>query len=173
MQSYRTYVLAALVPILLLASPSCDAQVRNQLDIRTNGFINDNSFQALIVFDPDDSARGLVARRENASQKAKKADLREMALECLVNYSIDSQQKSGIIDRNRKDFDMAAHRARLMDRLRGLSRGGKTVFSYYNDSNGIVVGYKMYTIGFRKKLEEILKATDATIQEGSKPEARR
>jgi hypothetical protein len=172
MQSYRTYLLTVLVPILLLTLPSCDAQLRNQLDIRTNGFTNDNCFQALIVIEPDESARGLVARRESASQKAKKADLREMALECLINYSIDSQQKSGILDRNRKNFDMAAHRARLMDRLRGLARGGKTAFSYYNDSNGIVIGYTIYNIGLRKKLEDILKTPDSVNQESSKPEPR-
>ncbi len=172
MQLFRIYLVRVLAPILLLALPACDAQVRNQLDIRTNGFINDNSFQALIVFEPDDSARGLVARRENAAQKSKKADLREMALECLANYSIDSQQKSGILEKNRKDFDMAGHRAALTARLRGFARGGKTVFTYYNDSNGIVIGYTMFNVGFRKRLEEILKTPDPINQETPKPESR-
>lgn len=155
-----------------MALTACDAQMRNQLDIRTNGFLNDNCFQALIVIEPDESARGLVARRESASHKAKKADLKEMALESLTNYSIDSLKKTGSIDRTRRDFDMAGYRARLMDRLRSLTRGGKTAFSFYNDSNGIVIGYSIYNIGFRKKLDDILKAPDAINQESSKPEPR-
>ena len=97
MQSFRMYCLKALAPILLMALTACDAQMRNQLDIRTNGFLNDNCFQALIVIEPDESARGLVARRESASHKAKKADLKEMALESLTNYSIDSLKKTGIL----------------------------------------------------------------------------
>lgn len=169
MQLFRHYLVTALAPVIILVFVACDAQVRNQLEIRTNGFINDNCFQALIVIDPDESARGLVARRESASQKARKADLRDMALECLTNYSIDSQQKTGTLDRNRKDIDMAGYRSRLTDRLRGFTRGGKTLFSYYNDSNGIVIGYTMYNIGFKKKLEEILKTPETATPANSKP----
>jgi hypothetical protein len=172
MQSSRIYQYAKLAVILMIALPSCDAQVKNQLDIKTSGFLSDNCFQALVVFEPDESARGLVARRENSSLKAKNADMREMALNILVNYSFDFQQKNGIIDKNKKDFDLAGHRARLMDRLRGLTRGGKTVFSYYNDSNALVVGYTIYNIGFRQRLEDILKTPGVIKQESSNPEPR-
>ena len=157
---------------LILALPSCDAQLKGQLDIRTNGFTSDGCFQALVVFEPDESARGLVARRDNSAQKAKNADIREMALESLVNYSIDFQQKNGIIDKNKKDFDLAGHRARLADRLRGLTRGGRTLFSYYNDSNALVVGYTVSAIGLRKKIEDILKTPDVIKKEGSTAEQR-
>lgn len=172
MQSSRLKPYAALAVILMLALPSCDLQVKNQLDIKTNGFLSDNCFQALVVFEPDESARGLVARRENSSQKARKADMRDMALESLVNYSIDIRQKNGMLDKNKKDFDLAGYRTRLTDRLRGLTRGGKTVFSYYNDSNALVVGYTMYNIGFRQKLEDILKTPEVIKQESSNPEPR-
>jgi hypothetical protein len=172
MRSSRASLLIILVLALAPALASCDAQVRGQFDIRTNGFINDNCFQSLVVFEPDESARGLVARREDSAQKAKKADIREMALECLVNFSIEFQQKNGVIDKNKKDFNLGGHRARLADRLRGLTRGGRTQFSYYNDSNALVVGYTIYNIGFKKKLEEMLKTPDVIRQEGSTTEQR-
>jgi hypothetical protein len=172
MRSFRVFLLFLPFLALALALPSCDAQVRGQLDIRTNGFINDNCFQSLVVFEPDENARGLVARREDSAQKAKKADIREMALESLVNFAVDFQQKNGVIDKNKKDFNLAAHRSRLADRLRGLTRGGRTLFSYYNDSNALVVGYSIYNIGFRKKLEEMLKTPEVIKQEGSTTEQR-
>lgn len=149
-----------MVPVILVAVSltSCAPQLRDALEITTNGCISDNYYQAILVIDPDENARGLVARRESAYLKAKSAHLSDMTLENLVNYCIDSRLKAGIIEKNYKDVDQASHRAALADKLKGMSRHGKIAFVYYNEKSAMIIGYRVFTIGFRKKLDAIIAA---------------
>lgn len=144
--------------VLPLCIASCAPQLRDGMDITSSGFVDDNHYQAILVIDPDDAARGLVAKRESAYLKAKGAQLNDLALESLVNYCIDSQLQAGLIDRSRKDFDLSAHRSALTDSLKGMARHGKIAFVYYNEKNAMIIGYRVYSLGFRKRLDAIIAA---------------
>ncbi len=150
----------------------CTPQLRDAIDITTNGFVSDSHFQALIEIVPDEASRGLVARRESAYLRAKSARLNDMAFESLVNYCIDSQLKTGILEKNRKDFDLAAHRTALADKLKGTVRHGKIAFVYYNEKNAMIIGYRVFAIGFRKKVDAIITAPAAGGQESLATPAR-
>lgn len=143
---------------------SCAQQIRDTREISVNGFINDNLYQAILEIEPDQKARGLVARRESAYLKGKSADLDDLTLENLINYCIDSRITSGIIGKNRKDPDRSALRQALADRLKKMARGGKIAFVYYNEKDAMIVGYRLFSVGFRKKLDAIIAAPDTDGQ---------
>lgn len=143
---------------------SCAQQIRDAREISVNGFINDNLYQAILEIEPDQNARGLVARRESAYLRGKSADLDDLALENLINYCIDNRIKSGIIGKNRKDSDRSASRQALADRLKKMARGGKIAFVFYNEKDAMIVGYRLFSIGFRKKLDAIIAAPNTDSQ---------
>jgi hypothetical protein len=163
-QTLKYYLLFTLLAISLPCA-SCAPQLKNPIEIKTNGFINDNNYQAILEIESDDSSRGLVARRESAYLKAKSAQLDDLALESLVNYCIDSQLKAGIIEKNKSTPDINAHKAVLKSKLKGLAGGGKIAFVYYNEKNAMVIGYRIFSIGFKKKLDAVIASPAGGKQE--------
>src|SRR5208337_4860221 len=85
--------------LLLIAGFPCSMQTKKTLEIDTNGFLNDNCYQAILVFDPDDGAYGLVARRDSAYLKAKKADLNGLTLEKMIYSSWANKLKYNVGDK--------------------------------------------------------------------------
>jgi hypothetical protein len=168
----HTRKITLLILLALATGSSCTAGLKNSMEIKTNGFITDNCYQALLELEPDDSARGLVARRESSYLKAKKTELSELALQNLANYCIDSQSKAGLIDKSKKEFDQNGHRTVLINRLKGLAGGGQIAFVFYNEKNNMIIGYRIFKIGFKKKLDALINAQTAEKRENTSPPAR-
>jgi hypothetical protein len=162
--------LCALIVACLCSS--CDSNLKNSLEIRTNGFINENCYQAILQLEPEESAIGLVARRESAYLKAKNSLLYDLAIENLANYCYDSQLKAGAIDKNIKAAEQAARRNTLIDKIKGVAGTGKIAFVYYNEKNFMVIGYRMYKIGFKKKLDGIINPQASLKSENTVPAER-
>jgi hypothetical protein len=135
---------------------SCDSHLKTSLEIRTNGFINDNCYQAILQIEPEESAMGLVAKRESAFIKAKTSLLYDLAVQNLATYCYDTQLKAGVINKNIKPAEQAAYRVALIDKIKGITGSGKIAFVYYNENNCMIIGYRMYKIGFKKKLDDII-----------------
>lgn len=150
------HLVPLLIVILSYLCTSCAPNVKNSPEISTNGFINENCYQAILQVEPDASAMGLVAKRESAFLKAKNALLYDLAVENLANYCFDSRLKAGVIEKNKKAAEQAAYKNALAEKIKGLSGAGKIVFVYYNEKNCMVIGYRMFKIGFRKKLDGII-----------------
>ena len=142
--------------ILSCLCSSCDSNLKTPLDIRTNGFINENCYQAILHVEPDEGALGLVAERESAFLKAKNALLYELAVANLAAYCLDSQLKTGTLDKNKKGAELLAYKNALGDKIKGLADTGKIAFVYYNEKNNMIIGYRMYKIGLKKKLDDII-----------------
>ena len=158
--------------ILACLSSYCNSNLKNSLEIRTNGFINENCYQAILQLEPEESAMGLVAKRESAYLKAKNSLLYDLAIVNLANYCYDSQLKAGAIDKNLKAAEQAAHRNALIDKIKGVAGTGKIAFVYYNEKNSMVIGYRMYKIGFKKKLDGIINPQASLKSENTLPAER-
>jgi hypothetical protein len=150
------HVVAFLAVMLSCLCFSCAPNLKTSLEIRTNGFINENCYQAILKLEPEESAMGLVAKRESAFLKAKNSLLYDLAIENLANYCYDSQLKTGTVDKNKKTAEQAAYKNALIDKIKGLANTGKISFIYYNEKNCMMIGYRMDKIGFKKKLEGII-----------------
>jgi hypothetical protein len=135
---------------------SCALNLKNSLEIRTNGFITENCYQAILEIEPDDSAMGLVAKRESAFLRAKNAQLSDLAMENLANYCFNSQLKAGIIEKNKKAADHAVYKKALLNKIKGFAGAGKITFVYYDEKNYMIIGYRMFKMGFKKKLDDII-----------------
>ena len=142
--------------ILTLAFASCGLNLKDSTDIKTNGFLSDSCYQALLEIEPEDGSRGLVARRESAYLKAKNVNVKELAIQNLANYCIDSQAKSGAKDRGKKDAVQAEAKNEIVKKIRGFVIGGSTSFVYYNEKGSMIIGYRISRPGFRKKLVSII-----------------
>jgi hypothetical protein len=130
--------------------------VKNSVEIRTNGFITENCYQAILEVEPDDSAMGLVAKRESAFLRAKNAELTNMAIQNLANYCFESQLKAGIIEKSKKAADQTVYKKTLINKIKLFAGAGKIAFVYYDEKNYMIIGYRMFKIGFRKKLDDII-----------------
>ena len=161
------------ISIIILAGficTGCALQPKNGLEIRANGFLHDNYYQAILEIEPDDGAKGLVAKRDSAYFKAKNARLGDMAAENIAQFCIDRGIQEGIIDRTKKDMNVAELKNNLINRVKPLSRGGRIAFTYYNDKNILVIGYRIFNVGFKKKIDDIVKSLE--INQGITPTTR-
>jgi hypothetical protein len=170
MKSKSFYLFLLIFPLLI--SQSCSMQLKNSMEIKTNGFLTDNCYQALIEIEPDETARGLVAKRESAYLNAKKADLNILAVENLANYCIDTQLKTGIIDKTKKNFDHVTHKNALLQHIRSIAGSGSIAFIFFNEKNSMIIGYRIFTIGFKKKLDAIITTPASLKQENPTPTIR-
>ncbi|OHD64822.1 MAG: hypothetical protein A2176_10930 [Spirochaetes bacterium RBG_13_51_14] len=155
-----------------IACSSCATAIRGTMEIKTNGFLTPNIYQAILEIEPDDSANGLVEKRESAYLKGKESVLNKMALENLVAYCIDSRLKAGMLDSVKMHVDHERHKADLMNALKGFTRGGNIAFIYYSEKNSMIIGYRMFSIGFRNKLNAIINTPVESRQENPVPDAR-
>lgn len=150
------HVVPVLALILSCLCSSCDSNLNNPVEINTNGFISENCFQALLKIEPDENALGLVAKRESAFLKAKNSLLYDLAVENLARYCYDGQLKAGTIDKNAKAAEQALSRNALIDKIKRFVGSGNIAFVYYDEKNCMIIGYRMYKIGLKKKLNEII-----------------
>jgi hypothetical protein len=149
-----------LILFMTAASASCTGSLKDSLEIKTNGFITSNCYQAILEIEPEDSARGLVSKRESSYIKAKKTVLKNMALENLANFCIESRLKTGLIDKNRKDTDLPGMKKALIPQLDGMAGGGQIAFVYYNERNSMIIGYRLFKFGFKRKLDSIINPVE-------------
>ncbi len=156
MKHFRKQGICLFLTIIPFALLSCGLNVKNSHEIKTNGFVSDNCYQALLEIEPDEGSRGLVARRESAYLKARNVDVKDMAIHNLANYCIDSQVKTALKDKNRKDAYPAEAKADLVKKLKSFVIGGSISFVYYNEKGSMIIGYRFFKVGFRKKLTDIL-----------------
>lgn len=159
---------------LALALASCGLSVRESHEIKTNGFLTDNCYQALLEIEPEEGSRGLVARRESAYLRAKNVNMKELAVRNLADYCLDSQLKTGTKDKNRKDAVPAETRTELVKKLKGYVIGGSIAFVYYNEKGSMIIGYRIFRPGFKKKVAGFInppveqKQEAATTPQGAK-----
>ncbi len=167
MKQIRKHEILLFLTIILLAFPSCGLNVRDSYEIKTNGFITDNCYQAILEIEPEDGSRGLVSKRESAYLKAKNVNVKEMAIQNLADYCVDSQGKTIIKDKNRKDAQQAENKIELVKRLKAYLIGGSIAFVYYNEKGSMIIGYRFSKPGFRKKLATIINPPVEQKQEAA------
>lgn len=151
--------------ILLLAlaawfGAGCSPQTRDSHELRTSGFIQDNYYQAILEIDADEAAKGLVAKRDSAYLNAKKVNLDDLAADNISQYCVERGIQDGSIIRNKKETNVVQIKSSLLGRVKPLARGGRIIFTYYNEKNSLVIGYRIYNTGFKKKIEDIIKSLD-------------
>jgi len=152
--------LASALPILIAAFVSaCSVQKKIMPDINTNGFLNDDCYQAIFVFDPDESAGGLVAKREGAYLKAKKADLMHLTLEKLISASL-ATSLAHITDKYTRDMLMGRMKDNAVRKLKGFIGGGTVSFVYYNEKNSIIIGYQLSKPGLKEKVDMLINSLE-------------
>lgn len=156
MKHIRTHYFLLSVAIVPLAFLFCGTNIKESYEIKTNGFISDTCYQAILEIEPDEGSKGLVARRESAYLKAKNVNVKEMAIHNLADYCIDSLSKTAMKDRNRKDPTQAEHKNELVKKLQGFVMGGNISFVYYNEKGSMIIGYRFNKPGFKKKLAAVI-----------------
>jgi len=163
--------LAVIYALALLAAcgSSCSLQTRSALEIKTSGFISENCYQAILKIAPNDNAQGLVAKRESAYLKSKTAALKEMALDNLSNYCMEKRlQKNDI---NRKEINLSVLRINLLSKLDDLVGDGSIAFAYYDETNSLIIGYRIFKNGFKQKIDAL--ADEVELRQGSAAGRRR
>ena len=152
--------LANALPILIASFISaCSVQKKNMPDITTNGFLNDNCYQAIFIFDPDESAGGLVAKRESAYLKAKKADLIHLTLEKLTSAALAASLPH-VSDTYTRDMLIDTMKNNLMNKLKGFVEGGTVAFVYYNEKNSIIIGYQLSKPGLKDRVAILINSLE-------------
>lgn len=155
MKHIRMHVIPSILAIITLACTSCGPYLKDSREIKTNGFITDNCYQALLEIEPDDSARGLVARRESAYLKAKNVDVKDMALLNLAAYC-ENQLRGESGNKFKKDAGNPEIRNEFHKKLKSYIMTGSISFVYYNERGSMIIGYRLFKVGFRKKVAEII-----------------
>lgn len=167
MKQIRTYSILLLLTILSLAFPSCGLNVKDSHEIKTNGFMTDSCYQAILEIEPEDGSRGLVARRESAFLKAKNVNVKDLAIQNIATYCIDSQLKTAIKDKSRNTTNQSENKNDLLKKIRGVVIGGSISFVYYNEKGSMIIGYRISRPGFRKKLAAIINPPAEQKQEAA------
>lgn len=167
MAQRRSSGIILFMAIIALAGLSCGLSLKESHEIKTNGFITDNCYQALLEVEPEDGSKGLVARRESAYLKAKNVNVKDLAVQNLVDYCIDSQAKNDIKDRIKNNTYPPAYKDDLAKKLKGFVVGGSISFVYYNEKGSMIIGYRIFKLGFRKKLSEIISPPTEAKQEAA------
>jgi len=167
MKPIRPNVLLPFLAAVALAFPSCGLSVRESNEIKTNGFLTDNCYQAILEIEPEDGSRGLVARRESAYLRAKNVNVKELAIHNLADYCIDNQAKNAIKDKNKKEAFPAEAKNELIKKLRGYVIGGSIAFVYYNEKGSMIIGYRIFRPGFKKKVASIINPPVEQKQEAA------
>ncbi len=167
MTQRRSSGIILFVAIIALGGLSCGLSVKESHEIKTNGFITDNCYQALLEVEPEDGSKGLVARRESAYLKAKNVNVKDLAVQNLVNYCVDSRTKSGLKEKNKNSAYPPEYKDDLAKKLKGFVVGGNISFVYYNEKGSMIIGYRIFKLGFRKKLSEIMSPPTEDKQEAA------
>jgi hypothetical protein len=108
----------------------------------TEGFLDDNHFQALITGNPDPGAQGLVEKRESAFI-AVKSQAADSALEKMAGFIC----RNSSAKRDKKSISEIAA---------GLSRYKKYGYmaeEYYNEDSSVVLVYRFGKKGLRQEIE--------------------
>jgi hypothetical protein len=79
-----------------------------------------------------------------------------MAVLNLAEYCVDSQQKTGVKDKHKKDTFQSDQKNELVKKLEGFVMGGTISFVYYNEKGSMIIGYRISKPGFKKKLAAII-----------------
>ena len=154
------HVLNAILLLVLSFIFACSMQIKNILEINTNGFLNDNCYQAMLVFDPDDSANGLVAKRESAYLKAKRADLINLTLEKLTYTYLADKLQASVTDKYKRDMIIDTLKNSVMIQLKGFVEGGSIAFVYYNEKNSIIIGYQLSKPGLKERVNVLINSLE-------------
>ncbi|MBP7738221.1 MAG: hypothetical protein KA369_19755 [Spirochaetes bacterium] len=161
------YGIILFMAITALAGLSCGLSVKESHEIKTNGFITDNCYQAILEIEPEEGSKGLVARRESAYLKAKNVNVKDLAVQNLVNYCVDSQTKTSVKDKNKNSAYPSEYKSGLAKKLKGFVIGGNISFVYYNEKGSMIIGYRIFRLGFRKKLGEVIATPSDEKQEAA------
>ena len=161
-------VINALLLFVLSFISACSVQTKNILEINTNGFLNDNCYQAILVFDPDDSANGLVAKRDSAYLKAKRADLINLTLEKLTYTCLVNKLQIRVTDKYKRDMLIDTLKNSAMIQLKSFVEGGSIVFVYYNEKNSILIGYQLSKPGLKERVDMLINSLE--MESGSQME---
>jgi hypothetical protein len=167
MKQTRKHGILLFLTIISLAFPSCGLNLKESHDIKTNGFITESCYQAILEIEPEEGSRGLVARRESAFLKAKNVNVKDLAIQNLANYCIDSQLKTGTKDKNRNTVNQSENKNDFLNKVKGLVIGGSISFVYYNEKGSMIIGYRISRPGFRKKLAAIINPPVEQKQEAA------
>jgi len=154
------HVINALLLLVLSFISACSVQTKNILEINTNGFLNDNCYQAILVFDPDDSVNGLVAKRESAYLKAKKADLINLTLEKLTFTCLTNKLQARVTDKYKRDMLLDTLKNNAMIQVKGFVEGGSIAFVYYNEKNSIIIGYQVSKPGLKERVDMLINSLE-------------
>jgi hypothetical protein len=167
MKQIRKHGIVLFLTIISLAFPSCGLNIKDSHEIKTNGFLSDSCYQAILEIEPEEGSRGLVARRESAYLKAKNVNVKDLAIQNIANYCIDSHPKSAAKDKGRKEPVQSETRNDLVKKIRSLVIGGSISFVYYNEKGSMIIGYRISRPGFRKKLATIINPPAEQKQEAA------
>jgi hypothetical protein len=141
---------------VIVMTVGCGPSLKNTPDISAKGFLTDHCYRAIIVVQADPEARGLVAMRENSSEKAgDRSLLYRLALENLAQYAMETGIQDGSINRRAPDFDAAHYRERLIEVLGRTMARGRIVYTYYDENHSVVVGYEFRGAGLKNKVAAI------------------
>jgi hypothetical protein len=154
------HVINALLLLVLSFISACSVQTKNILEINTNGFLNDNCYQAILVFDPDDNVNGLVAKRESAYLKAKKADLINLTLEKLTFTCLANKLQARVADKYKRDMLLDTLKNNAMIQVKGFVEGGSIAFVYYNEKNSIIIGYQLSKPGLKGRVDMLINSLE-------------
>ncbi|MBN2160519.1 MAG: hypothetical protein JW807_14080 [Spirochaetes bacterium] len=161
-RKYR-HIMTAALPFAL-ALFACASGVKNSLEIRTNGFISDNCYQAILEIEPDEDAMGLVEGRESSYVKGKNADLRDLTAKNLAQYCLEARSAAGQGPRGSLTQEEISV---LESKTEKLAGGGRIAFVYYNEKHSMIIGYRIFKTGLKKKLEAIINPDGASASTDS------
>ncbi len=159
MKSLREAILMLL--LILLFYPACSMQTKKIPAIGTNGFLNNDCYQAILTFDPDDGAYGLVAKRDSAFFKAKQADLTGMAIEKMVYSLLANEPRFRFNEKFKRETTFTDFPGFAVTKLRNLVKNGSIAFAYYNEKNSIILGYQISNPDLREKATTLIDSLAA------------
>ena len=163
MMNQKSLLIILLLPVLIFASCIFGSSGRQIQDYKSEGFLNDNVFQMILQIKPDDSAKGLVQKRENAQEKSKKR-LLGYSVDYMILYMINRDPKKARINDPKTIPNYRELKKSFRKILKPYVKKGYIAQEYFREDKSLVVSYRIYGGDLKTDLDSLTMNLGSIIQ---------
>ncbi|MCU0847913.1 MAG: hypothetical protein MUD12_08500 [Spirochaetes bacterium] len=160
---HKCLLIILLFPLFISASCIFGSSGRQIQDYKSEGFLNDNVFQMILQIKPDDSAKGLVQKRENAQEKAKKR-LLGYSVDYMILYIINRDSKKARINDPKTIPNYRELKKLFRKTLKTYVKNGYIAQEYFREDKSLIVSYRIYGGDLKADLESLTMNMGNMIQ---------
>jgi len=147
--------------IMLLCAPMTSCIIRAydvdrlKSDYKTEGFLDADHFQVIVVGTPDKDKRGLVQKRESALENAKNK-LSKTVIDKLSEYYLSVHLPTLGIGSAKEIANFDDVRVNLTHELMPFLNDGSVAFEYYNYDHSAVIVFRVIRRNLQRALASVV-----------------